>query len=160
MDAAKFENLPELTVGGKHTITELHVLLCEPSRPAVVCANQCYKSLPIGLRGVAEFVARAAQTVEIEQPPPCGIYQFLVELLAQVIDSTGILGQVRQEQGGEVLALMLTKGQPLIPKQLALADGMVNAAKDCESNAKTRKGKNTRKGNKTVPEAWQLATVD
>ena len=125
-----------------------------------MCVNQCYKSVPIGLRGVAEFVARVAQTVEIEQSPPCGIYQFLMHVLAQVIDSTGILEQVRQEQGGEVLALMLTKGQPLIPKQLALADGMVNAAKDCESNAKTRKGKNTRKGNKTVPEAGQLATVD
>ena len=60
---------------------------------------------------------------------------------------------------------MLTKGQQLIPKQLAIADGTVNAAKDCESNAKTRKGKNTRKGNKTkgnktAPEAWQLATMD
>ena len=157
MDAARFENLPEFTVGGKHTITELHVLLCKPSRPAVVCVNQCYKSLPIGLRSVAEFVVRAAQSVEIEQPPPCGIYQFLAHLLAQVIDSTGILEQVHQEQGGEVLALILVKGQPLIPKPLAIADGMVDVA---QSNAKTRKGNKTSKSNKTEPEVCQLATMD
>jgi hypothetical protein len=151
MDAAMYQNLPELTRGGKHAISELHVFLCEPSKPAVVCVNQCYKSLPIGLRGVAELVARAAQTLEIEQPAPCGIYQFLVELLAQVIDSTGVLQQAREERCGEVLAFMLTKRQPLIPKLLAIADGTVDVAQ-----SKVKQGK----GRKRLPEAWQLATMD
>jgi len=146
MDAAQFKDLPELTLG-KHVFSELHVLVCDPPRPVAVRVKQNYHILPESLWGVAEVVARACQNVEVEALPACGIYQFLAQLLAKVVDTTGVLKQPGDMQGEVIMALLLPKRQQR-PKLLALTD----AAADTKIKARTRR--------KAQPETWQLTDLD
>ena len=148
MDASQFKNLPELK-NGKHVFSELHVLVCDPPRPVAVRVKQNYHILPESLWGVAELVARACQNVEVESMPACGIYQFLMQLLAKVVVTTGVLRQPC-DMGGEVmLTLLLPKRHQEQPKLLALTDVVADTTKI--------KARNRRKA---PPETWQLTGLD
>ena len=151
MDASKFQQLPELTFRG-HVFSELHVLLCTPPRPVVVRVPQGYRILPPSLWGVAEFIASVSQNLDVEEMPACGIYQFLGQLLAQVIASTGILKEACEVQGEGLLTLLLTKRRQANHKQLAISDGKMGDAHDGVGQFASKDGK--------IQKALQLATMD
>jgi hypothetical protein len=109
MDPASFWDLPELPLVARPEITELHILLCKPPRPAAVRVKQGYKRLPPQLWAVAEFLASAAQTLEIEQIPACGMYQFFFLLLGQILQTTGVLSQSSYPYGDTILGLILRR---------------------------------------------------
>jgi hypothetical protein len=123
MDPAIFEGLPTLPPG-KHLISELHVLLCDPPKPVAVQIKRGYHLLPPNLWVVAELVARVAQDIEVDQLPSCSIHQFLILLLGQVVGRRGILDQLCQEQGSALLTVLL-KNAKQREANLAIGDGSV-----------------------------------
>ena len=148
MDASQFKDLSELTPG-QHVFSELHVLACDPPRPVAARVKENYHILPESLWGVAELVARACQNVELEEMPACGIYQFLMQLLAKVVDATGVLKEPCDLRGEVMLALLLPKRQQEQPKLLALTDVVADATK---MKARSRR--------KAPPETWHLTDLD
>ena len=123
MTPTNFDDLPPLP-SGKHVISELHVLLCDPPRPVAVQTKPGYRLVPPALWAVAEVVARAAQDLEIDQLPCCSIHQFLILLLSQVVSKRGLLEQLGYEQGSDVLTVLLRSTNQREPN-LAIVDGSV-----------------------------------
>ena len=129
MDPEIFADLPELSLAGKQTFSELHVSLGpEPPRPVIVRVHSGLKLLPRMLWEVAELAARAVQGAEIIQPPACSIYKFITLLLAQAVAGRGILSQ--PTAGERVLSFLLVRESkmtaslalPAPPKTFALQD--------------------------------------
>ena len=133
MDASKFKKFADLSFAGRHEISELHVLLCEPPRPVAARVKQGYKLLPPSLWSVAEFVARAGQTIEAEEVAAGNVFQCLVEMLTQIVDHSSILSQTSDLRGEGILMLLLTKGQERSVKRLAITDGVADVAEKSET---------------------------
>ena len=121
MSPRNFEGLP-LLPPGVHAISELHVLLCDPPRPVAVQTRRGYHLLPETLWSVAELVARAAQDLEVEQVPSCSIYRFLVQLLNRAVAKRGVLHELCNVQGKELLTVLLTSVKQKECQMLAIKD--------------------------------------
>jgi hypothetical protein len=160
MEASMFKGLPEL-LPGKYTFTELHVLLCDPPRPVAVRVKHSYRLLPSNIWGVAEFVARTSQDLDVDQMPACVIFKFLTQLLAKVIDSSCVLKQTSELQGEGLLSLLLTKKVQEKANLLAITD-ITLAITDGATHTEDRgKGKiKAGKGNKKSPQTLQLVALD
>ena len=100
------------------------MLLCDPPRPVAVQIKRGYHILPPTMWAVAELVARAAQDIEVDQLPSCGVHQFLIPMLGQVVDKRGLLDQLCQEQGKTLLTVLLSSVKQR-EVNLAIADGSV-----------------------------------
>ena len=136
MDLESFADLPELSLAGKQTFSELHVSLRpEAPRPVAVRVRSGLKLLPRVLWEVAELAARAIQGAEITQPPACSLYKFLTLLLAQAVAGRGILTQ--PAAGESVLSLLLVRESKMVaslalpapPVAFALQDKAPEAAR-------------------------------
>ena len=85
MDASWFDALPVLCKNRKHSVEEIHVLLCPSPRPVAVKIGAGYRKLPEDMWPMGELAARALQGVEIYEMEACLIGGFLAQILCQAL---------------------------------------------------------------------------
>ena len=144
MDASWFDALPVLCKNRKHSVEEIHVLLCPSPRPVAVKIGAGYRKLPEDMWPMGELAARALQGVEIYEMEACLIGGFLAQILCQAIREAGILETSPCMDGRALLSLLLAKAKPAetttqqrMPKRQtgAAAKNATHANEECSDEA-------------------------
>ena len=147
MDASWFDALPVLCKNRKHSVEEIHVLLCPLPRPVAVKIGAGYRKLPEDMWPMGELAARALQGVEIYEMEACLIGGFLAQILCQAIRGAGVLETSPCMDGRALLSLLLAKAKPAemttqqrIPNKRqtgAAAKNATHANEECSDAAPT-----------------------